>query len=116
MIARLLDVTREFNNENGVKLDLSEWETATFCFVNPSGTISITGTNEGGAVEGVTDGNATSSTNYTTIQATNLATGSAVTSVAAAGNYRVAMATKYVQFGGSGAAADKVLVELIKPY
>ena len=116
MRSRLLDVTNEFNTNNGVKLDVSEWESATCCFVAPSGTISITGTNDGGAIEGVTDGNATSSTNYSTIQAINLATGTAVTSVSTAGNYKITVGTKYIQLGGASAAATKVLVQLTTPY
>lgn len=116
MISRILDVTTEFNANNGVKLDLSLWESATFNFVTPTGTINITGTDDAGAIEGVTDGNALTSTNYTTIQAINLASGTAVTSVAASGNYKVTIGPKFIQFGGASAAATKVLVFCTKPY
>lgn len=116
MLSKVLDVTTEFNANNGVKLDLSLWESATFCFVTPTGTINITGTNDAGAVESVTDGNAITSTNYTAIQATNLASGTAVTSVSAAGNYKVTIGTKFIQFGGASAAAVKVLIFCNKPY
>lgn len=116
MLSKVLDVTTEFNANNGVKLDLSLWESATFCFVTPTGTINITGSNDASAVEGVTDGNALSSANYTTIQAINLATGTAVTSVSAAGNYKVTIGPKFIQFGGASAAATKVLVFCTKPY
>lgn len=116
MVSKILDVTTEFNANNGVKLDLSLYESATFSFVTPTGTISITGSNDAGAIEGVTDGNALTSTNYTAIQAINLGTGSAVTSVVAAGNYKVTIGPKFIQFGGASAAATKVLVFCTKPY
>lgn len=116
MLSRILDVTDSFNTNNGVKLNLSEWETATFQFVTPTGTISITGSNDGNEITGSTTPSALASINYTAIQATNLATGSAVTSVAAAGLYKITVASQYIQFGGASAAAVKVLVFLNKPY
>lgn len=115
MLSRLLDVTTDFNANNGVKLQLDEWEIATFQFVGPSGTINITGTNDANAITGVTDGSAVSSINYTAIPATNLATGSSVTSVSTAGLYKITVPCKFIQFGGASAAATKVLVFLNTP-
>lgn len=115
MYSQVLDVTTEFKANNGHKLDLSKWEIATFQFVNPSGTIDITGSNDAGAVEGVSDGNAHASLNYTAVQAINLATGAPTTSVAAAGLYKVSVWCKFIQVGGAGANADKVLVFVNKP-
>lgn len=116
MISRIIDVTADFNANNGIKLNLSEWETATFQFVNPSGTISITASNDGNEITGSTNPSALASINYTTIQATNLAAGTAVTSVSTAGLYKITVATQYIQFGGASAAATKVLVFVNKPY
>ena len=116
MLSRILDVTADFNTNNGVKLNLSEWETATFQFVTPTGTISITGSNDGNEITGSTNPNAYASINFTAIQATNLATGLAVTSVAASGLYKITVSCQYIQFGGASAAAAKVLVFLNKPY
>lgn len=116
MISRLIDVTADFNANNGVKLCLSGWETATFQFVTPTGTINITGTNDGNEITGSTNSNAVASQNYTAIQATNLATGSAVTSVSASGLYKITIPCQYIQFGGASAAATKVLVFVNKPY
>jgi hypothetical protein len=116
MISRILDVTADFNANNGVKLCLSEWETATFQFVTPTGTVSITGSNDGNEITGSTNPNALASINYTAIQATNLATGTAVTSVSASGLYKITVPCQYIQFGGASAAATKVLVFLNRPY
>lgn len=116
MINDLIDITSEFNADNGKRLDLSGWETATFQFVGSSGTIDITGSNDANAQTGVTDGNAFTSINFTPIQAINLANGTLVTSVAGDGLYKITVACKFIQVGGSGATATKVLVFVNKPY
>jgi hypothetical protein len=116
MISRIIDVTADFNANNGVKLCLSEWETATFQFVTPTGTISITGSNDGNEITGSTNPNALASINYTTILATNLATGTTTSSVSVSGLYKITIPCQYIQFGGASAAAAKVLIFVNKPY
>ena len=108
------DITNEFVAGNGYTIDMSNWDNAVWQFVSPSGTISTTATNDGGAVQGSTDGNSKSALNYQTTQVTKLEDGTAVTAVAAAGLYRHGVIGRYVKFGGSGAAATKVIVMLHK--
>ncbi len=114
MISQYLDVTAAFNAANGYVQDLSNWDYCVFQFVNPSGTISITATNDGGAIQGETLGSAATATNFQTIQAAKLADGTAVTSVAAAGLYRVGVVGRYLKLGGASAAADKVFLMMAK--
>lgn len=114
MLNQILDLTAAFNAENEIVQDLSNYDYCVFQFVNPSGTISITATNDSGAIQGTTDGNSTTATNFQTIQATKLADGTAVTSVAAAGLYRVNVVGKYLKLGGASAAADKLILMLAK--
>lgn len=116
MTSAINDVTAEFNTNNGFVSDVSGWDTVSVQFVSPTGTISITGTNDGGATPGVTFGDATTATNFAAIQATKLSDGTAVTTVAATGIYKITRATKYVKFGGAAAAATKILVFLSKTY
>lgn len=117
MLSQILDVTADFNANNGVKLDVSQWQNATIHLSGtPSGTISLTGTNDANAIQGVSDGSAVSSANFTAIQATNLADGSAVTAIAAAGNFKIVVATKFIKIGGASAATTgKVIVFLNTP-
>jgi len=117
MISQILDVTSDFNANNGVKVDVSQWQNCTVHVSGSvSGTVNITGTNDSGAVQSISDGSAKSSANYTAVQATNLATGSAVTSISAAGNYKVTVGTKFIQVGGASAATDgKVILFLTTP-
>lgn len=114
MITSYQDFTIPFNQNEEIVIDTSEWDYVIAQFVNPSGTISIQTSNDGGAVFGVSDGSAANSTNYTAVQATLLTAGSTVTTVAAAGLYKVIVVGQYLRFGGASAAADKVLVRLSK--
>jgi hypothetical protein len=108
------DVTGEFNAGNGYTADMSGWDTIVAQFVNPSGTISIAATNDGGAVTGSIEGSGLTAINFQTVQGTKLSDGTAVTSVAAAGLFKVGVVGRYVRFGGASAAATKVIVEFSK--
>lgn len=114
MLSNYQDFTIPFNAGNGITIDTSEWDYVIAQFVNPSGTISITTTNDGGAVFGVSQGGPATATNFTAVQATLLTAGTTVTAVAAAGLYKVVVVGQYLRFGGAGATADKVLVRLAK--
>lgn len=113
-LCQTIDVTNEFNSTNAAIIDMSNWDNAVWQFVNPSGTISTVATNDGGAIQGSTDGNSKSALNFQTIQVTKLSDGTAVTAVAAAGLFRNGVVGRYVKFGGASAAADKVIVMLHK--
>lgn len=117
MVSQSLDVTSEFNLNNGVKLDVGLWQNVIIHVSGSvSGTLSITGTNDGGAITGATGDSPQSSLNYTAIQATNMATAAQVTAVAAAGNFKVNNLTKYIQLGGANAATTgKVIFFLSTP-
>lgn len=114
MIANYIDVTTDFNAGFGKCIDMSGYDYAVWQFVAPTGTISITATNDDGSVEGATLGNATTAANFQTVQATKLADGTAVTTVAAAGFYKVVVVGRFIKFGGAAANATKVIVQLAK--
>jgi len=109
-LCNTVDITTEFNADNGYVADMSGWDNIVAQFVSPSGTISITATNDGGAVEGTTDGNSSLAANFQTVQATKLSDGTAVTTVAAAGLFRVGVVGRFLKFGGASAAATKVIL------
>lgn len=114
MLAQYLDLTAEFNANNRASFEMSNYDYAVIQMVSPSGTITLTATNDSGAVQGVTDGDITTATNYTTVHATRLFTDNQVTSLANPGLYRVNVVGRYVRFGGDNAQATKVLVMLAK--
>lgn len=117
MISHILDLTDQFNANDGILVDVSLYETVSFQFVTPSGTINITGSNDSGAITGISDGGPSAATNFTAIQMVNLsATATPVSTVAAAGIYKFTVACKYVKFAGVGVTAAKVLLFGTKPY
>ena len=99
---------------NAFTIDVSNYDYVVAQFVTPTGTISITSTNDSGDEEGVTDGNATTATNFTAVYATKLSSNTAVTAVDAAGLYKINVAGRYLKFGGTSAAAAKIIVMLAK--
>jgi hypothetical protein len=112
MQSRQNDWTYNINNQKQVTLDVSEWDRVTTQFVGPIvGTIYPYGSLDGGAIRGVTNGNAALATNFTSIQVTNLATGSAVTSITAAGLYKADVNFKYLKFGGGGISVYKMFTD-----
>src|SRR5436190_206902 len=53
------DFAQQFNSVYNIKLDLSGWDKTTITVIPPiSGAIYVYGTNDSGAVQGVTQGNA----------------------------------------------------------
>lgn len=117
MLSQIKDITAELNANHLVNVDVAQWQNCTIHLSgNITGTINILGSNDAGAVQAVTDGNATSATNFTAIQATNLATGATVTAVATAGNFKVVVGTKFIQIGGNSAATSgRVILFLNTP-
>lgn len=116
MISRVIDFTTEFNAANRIRVDLSEWEIATFQIITPSGTIDFTGTNDGGEETGTLNPSPATSGNFSSIQVVNLATGTAGTSAATGGMYKVTVPCKYIQLFGVGITVAKLLVFVNKPY
>lgn len=116
-LTRLLDLTSDFNaaSSPAVKIDVSGWDWIVVQLVLPTGTVTFSATNDAGAVEGTTDGNAVSSLNYIAVQGTNLNSGVAASTLGASGLMRFAVVGKFMQFSATGAVTTgKLLVYLFK--
>ena len=111
MIAQSVDLTTQFNANNSVIIETSNWQNVVVHLNGtPSGTISITGSNDGGAITGAVDDNPSTALNFTAIQATDMSSGTAVTAIAAAGNFKIINLPKYVKIGGASAATTGKLI------
>jgi len=110
----VLDVTSDFNVDSKVQLDTGGFDYAVVQIVSPSGTVDFKHTNDSGDIEGVSDGSAVSAANFVTVQGTNLASGSAVSSLAASGLVRFGYIGRYLQLSGTSVTATKILVRLYK--
>lgn len=99
---QLLDQTPLLNSVYKITLDMSGWDRTTVQVVPYIyGAIYVYGSNDPNAVQGVQMGNAELAINFTPVQATNLATGTAVNAITAAGNYKVDVNTRFLRFQGN---------------
>lgn len=109
------DVTTEFNQDGFYIADASNWDYLIWQFVGLGEfTLDIKATNDSGAITGVTDGFALTSTNYIEVQATDLSSGAGVTSIAGDGLFRVAQVGQFVKIGADDATATKVIIRYHK--
>ena len=110
----VLDLTEDFNANSNVKIDTGGFDYAVVQIVSPSNSVIFKHSNDSGAIQSVSDGNATSATNFVEVQGVNLADGSGVTSLAVSGLVRFQSYGRYLQLSGTAATATKVLVRLYK--
>lgn len=109
------DLTTTFNSVYQINRDVSGWDKLTVQVSGAMlGTAYIYGTIDSGASQGVNQGNAALAINYTPIQATNLATGSAVTSITSAGMYTVnASNQQFVRIQGNPAGTPTNIYRIL---
>lgn len=111
-LSQVEDLTLDFNADGVVNFDLSGWDYAVVQLVTPVGTTSFLSSNDAGAVQGTTDGNASTAINFTAVYGLNLATNTAGLSLAAAGLMKFEHIGRFLQISGTSAA--KVLLFLTK--
>lgn len=110
----LADLAQQFNSVYQVNLDLNGWDKTTIQVVAPmSGAIVVYGSNDSGAVQGLTQGNAQLATNFAPVQVTNLATGAVVNSISAAGEYKYDVNAQFLRLQGSPAGAGSSVYKLL---
>jgi hypothetical protein len=119
MIAKHYDYTNQFNQGTAATpgvlvLDTSGWDYAVIHFVNLAGSITFTGSNDGGAVQGETDGNAVSAINFVSVQGVNQTTGTAGTTAATNTIYKFSSVARYLQLTGTASTTSKILVYFAK--
>lgn len=116
MISRTQDVTSQFNDNSKVNVEVGKWQNIVVQIVSPTGTVNFNSTNDAGDVAGVSDGDASTALNFGAVQGTNLATGAAVTSLAATGRVSFGIIGQFLQLIGTSVTATKVLIFFTKPY
>lgn len=111
-LGRFDDLTLQYKQGiYSITLDMSGWDKATFQAVAPlAAPISIYGSNDGGGLTGVRPGSAQTAGNFSLIQATNLSSGTAVTTMATAGLYSVPINSQYLRLQGGGADVYNLLM------
>jgi len=109
------NLTTTFNSVYQINRDVSGWDKLTIQVSGAMlGTAYIYGTIDSGASQGNNQGNAALALNYTPIQATDLATGSAVTSITGAGMYTVdASNQQFVRIQGNPAGTPTNIYRIL---
>lgn len=117
MISRLDELV--FTN-NKVVIDIGEWQTLTIQIIGGSGSRSLLGTNDNGAITGSTNGGPLDAANFNAVYAANLSTSgqTLANTITDSALYRIdPVSFKYLQIGdGSTAVATKIMVFKTKPY
>lgn len=109
------DLTQQYkDNIYHIELDVSNWDTVTIQAVDPvAAPIFIYGTLDNGMPQGslLPSGNygAELAINWTGVQAVNLASGAAVSSISAAGLYAVPVNTQFLKLQGGGADVYRLI-------
>jgi len=81
-----------------ITLDMSNWDKTNVQIVAPiTGALYVYASNDSDQVTGIQQGNASLAINFTPIQATNLATGTATAVITAAGNYSVPVNAQFLR-------------------
>lgn len=113
-IGHSVDLTQQFNTTYNITLDMSGWSKTTIGVIAPmGGAVLVYGSNDAGALQGVTQGNAKLATNFTPAQATNIATNTASGTINAAGNYRYDVDAQFLRLQGVPAAAGTSIYRLL---
>lgn len=108
----LADYAPEFNSLYKITIDTSGWSTTTIQLVTLAGGVAIYGSLDSGA-NASTQGNATLATNFVPIQATDLSTGSAVSTFATNKMYTVTDNSQFLRLQGFPAAAGTSVYKLL---
>jgi len=104
-LGKPIDLTADYkSNIYSITLDMSGWDKTTIQVLAPvAAPLVVYGTNDAGAGQGLTDGNAQLATNFSAVQVTNLATGAATTSISGAGLYKAEINAQFLRLQGGGA-------------
>jgi len=109
----LPDYAAEFNSLYKITVDLSGWDRATVQIVTlNAGSLAIQASNDSGA-NGSTQGNAMLATNFSSVQAKNLQTGTSVNYIYGAGLYEYDVNAQFLRLQGSPAAAGTNVYKLL---
>lgn len=118
MLAQYLDLTDKFNAGESATFETSNYDYAIVQIINniEGDTIAFFATLDSGAIQGVTDGNISTSNYYLTIVGENLNTGLLVNTDAGIGGvFRFDVVGRYVSiFNNGDQSVGKLLVMLAK--
>ncbi len=108
----LPDYAAEFNSLYKITIDTSGWDKTTIQLITLAGSMLIYGSLDSGANQS-TQGNASLATNFVPIQATDLSSGTAVSTLANNKMYTVTDNQQFLRLQGVPAAAGTSVYKLL---
>lgn len=116
MLAQYLDLTDEFNANSVAYIELSNYDYAVVQIVAPSDVVYFLSTLDSGAVQGETDGDISTSTNYTSVGCVDLVTQNYVNQSGSSFLGRFDVTGRYLKIDGTDneVVLSKLLVMLTK--
>lgn len=116
MIVQSVDFTAAFNAANSVSYDISQYDFVIAQFVTLTGSTAFRATSDDtGSSTLFGAGDASTATNFYTVQGVNLETGSGATSLASgSGAFRFERVGKFLNFNKTSVTATKVILHLMK--
>lgn len=108
----LADYAAEFNSMYKITIDTSGWDKTIVQLVTLAGGVAIYGTLDSGA-NASTQGSAALATNFVPIQATDLSTGTSVSTLSTGKMYRVVDDGNFLRLQGFPAAAGTSVYKLL---
>ena len=121
MVSQIIDVTDQYNATQSVTLDVSLWDKISVQIVGTftDQGISAYASNDGGAVQSVSDGGPSMAKYFTVIQLRSLYDESLLLDLNQPGIYSTTIRAKYFKLSGAPfdyPTTSKVIVFLNKPY
>lgn len=118
MVNTYWDLTNDYNNNSGViNIEIGSYNYMVAHIITNSATITFKASNDGNEIAGSSLGSTSQATNFIAVQGTNLATGTAATSITATSApgtlWQFGVVGRYFQFSGSG-TVGKLLIQLSK--
>jgi hypothetical protein len=107
------NVTEEYNENGYYSFDTSGWDYVLINMVFDSGAIAFLSSNDSGAITGVTDGSATSATNFFGASLIDVSTnGPTQVATPGTGMYRAFLVGRFIKLDGDVAA--KIILQYHK--
>lgn len=108
------DFSQQFNSVYNVTLDLSGWDKTAIQVVAPfSGQIAVLATNDSGAIQGVTQGNAELATNFVHSQVKDLTTLTSNGYIYGEGLYEYTVNARFLKLQGIPSGAGSSVYKLL---
>ena len=111
MLAQYLDLTAEIIANGFAEFETSNYDYAVIQIVDNGGDVFVKSTLDSGAIQGVTEGNISTSDNYVTIGCIRLSDNSYITPIDGNGLFRLNVVGRYIKIEGE---VSKLLVMLTK--